>query len=123
MVKWTEEGESNSKFFLSYKKQSSNNIKEIKTKYGLNINRGNAILGEMLNFYQDLYTRKNIQNENIQSYLSQIMKFLSLDYDDTQLLELHVYPSYEECKEAVNKQKRKSSLGQMVPQENFISVS
>lgn len=65
MVKWTEEGESNSKFFLSYKKQSSNNIKEIKTKYGLNINRGNAILGEMLNFYQDLYTRKNIQNENI----------------------------------------------------------
>lgn len=64
-VKWIAEGETNSKYFLSLEKhnQSSNNIKEIKTKDGLKINKANAILGEMLNFYEELYTSQNIQNE------------------------------------------------------------
>lgn len=48
-IKWIEKGETNSKYFLSLEKrnQSSNNIKEIKTKDGLKINKANAILGEM----------------------------------------------------------------------------
>lgn len=76
----------NSKYFLSLEKhnQSSNNIKEIKTKDGLKMNKANAILGEMLNFYEELYTSKNIQNEKIESYLSEISESPKLDYDDAQ---------------------------------------
>lgn len=58
----------------------------------------------MLNLYQELYTSKNIQNEKIESYLSQINEIPKLDNDNTQLLELYVL-------EAVNNIKRKSPLG------------
>lgn len=47
----------------------------------------------MLNFYQELYTSKNIQNEKILLFLSQINDIPKLDNDDTQLLKL--FPSYE----------------------------
>lgn len=48
------------------------------------MNKANAILGEMLNFYEELYTSKNIQNEKIESYLSEISESPKLDYDDAQ---------------------------------------
>lgn len=58
----------------------------------MKINKANAILGEMLNFYQELYTSKNIQNEKFEPYLSQINEIPNFDNDDTQLLQL--FPSY-----------------------------
>lgn len=77
----------------------------------MKINKANAILGEMLNFYEELYTSKNIRNENIESYLSEINEIpkYKLDNDDAQLLEF--FPSYEECKEAVNNMKKEKSPG------------
>lgn len=60
----------------------------------------------MLNFYGELYTSKNIQNEKIESYLSKINEIPKLDNDDAQL-----FPSYEGCKEAVNNMKKEKSPG------------
>lgn len=43
-IKWIEKGETNSKYFkLKKRNQSSNNIKEIKTKDGLKIYKASAI--------------------------------------------------------------------------------
>lgn len=60
----------------------------------------------MLNFYEELYTSKNIQNEKIESYLSEINEIPKLGNDDAQL-----FPSYEGCKEAVNNMKKEKSPG------------
>lgn len=55
--------ETNSKYLLRLElhHQLSNKIKNIFKK--LKINETNAIIGELLNFYQELYVSKNIQNE------------------------------------------------------------
>lgn len=72
-------------------------------------NKANAILGKMLNFFEELYTSKNIQNENIELYLSEIYEIPKLDNDDAQLFEL--LHSYEECKAAVYNMSKEKSHG------------
>lgn len=65
--------ETNSKYLLRLElhHQLSNKIKNIFKK--LKINATNAIIGELLNFYQELYVRKKIyKTKKNESYLSQI---------------------------------------------------
>lgn len=110
-IKWIEEGEKNSKYCLGLEKhnQASNVIKEIKSEEGLKINKTNAILGEMLMFYQNLYTSKNIPIENSNTYLLEISENPPLNNDDRNCLDN--FPSYEECREAVNNMKKEKSPG------------
>ena len=67
-----EKGEKNSRYFLSLeaKHQTSNVIKELTNDNGLKVKSDNKILGEMCNFYENLYKSKEIENENIDVYLS-----------------------------------------------------
>ena len=53
-LRWIEEGEKNSKYFLNLEKhnQSSNIIKELKAEDGKKIDKTNAILGEMQSIRQ-----------------------------------------------------------------------
>lgn len=84
-------------------------IKAIISEEGLKINKNNAILGEMLMFYQNLYTSKNIPIENINTYLSEISENPTLNNDDRNYLDN--FPLYEECREAVNNMKKEKSPG------------
>ena len=100
-LRWIEEGEKNSKYFLNLEKhnQSSNIIKELKTKDGKKIDKTNAILGEMQSFYSDLYTSKNISNEKIENYLSELVNLPKINNEN--ILALEMFPTYDECTEAV----------------------
>ena len=60
-------------------------------------------------FYQNLFTSKNIPIENINTYLSEISENPTLNNDDRNYLDN--FPSYEECREAVNNMKKETSPG------------
>lgn len=62
------------------------------------------MIGEMVNFYTSLYSSKNIPNENIIEYLSNI-DVLEINADDRKML--NKFPSYEECKDAVFQMKKR----------------
>ena len=67
----------------------------------------NDILGEMCNFYENLYSTKHVKDDDIDSYLStlNIGKILSekdKEYCDT-------FPSLAECEEAVKNMKSNKS--------------
>lgn len=83
-IKWIEEGETISKYFLGLEKhnQASNVIKEIKSEEGLKINKTNAIFGEMLYVLSKSYTSKNIPIENINTYLSEISENPKVENDE-----------------------------------------
>ena len=68
--KWINEGEKKTKYFLNLEKrhQSSNDIKELKTQKG-NVSKDYEIIGEMCKFYETLHTNKDMNDNNIYSYL------------------------------------------------------
>lgn len=109
-ARWIENGEKNSNFFLNLEKhrQTLNVIRELKSHYGETVNKTNSILGDMVNFYTSLYSSKNIPNENIIEYLSNI-DVLEINADDRKML--NKFPSYEECKDAVFQMKKDKSPG------------
>ena len=92
-LRWIEEGEKNSKYFLNLEKhnQSSNIIKELKTKDGKKIDKTNAILGEMQSFYSDIYTSKNISDEKIENYLSELVNLPKINNEN--ILALEMFPT------------------------------
>ena len=59
-VKWVEEGEKNSKYFLNLEKRNHDvkHIKKLITGTKMEITKPNEILKEQRNFYQELYTSK-----------------------------------------------------------------
>ena len=58
----------------------------------------NAILGEIIAYYQKLYTTQNVSPAKIDEYLSEI-NIPKLKESDKNML--NEFPSYEECKDAV----------------------
>ena len=104
-------GREKSNYFLNLEKhnQSSNIIKELKTKDGKKIDKTNAILGEMQSFYSDLYTSKNISSERIENYLSELVNLPKINNEN--ILALEMFPTYDECTEAVKTLKKEKSPG------------
>ena len=75
-------------FGLEKKHQSHNIINELSTDQNGTVHSNNDILGEMCNFYENLYSTKHVKDDDIDSYLStlNIGKILSekdKEYCDT----------------------------------------
>lgn len=70
-VRWAEEGEKSSKYFLSLEKkhQIVNTITQLKIENGRVITNDIDILNECTNFYKALYSTKNINDKNVADYI------------------------------------------------------
>ena len=75
-VRWYEEGEKSTKYFLNLKKSNRNKIsikKLIKPDSEIELNGFNEIQKEINSFYQNLYSRKSLKTEKqILDYLKDI---------------------------------------------------
>ena len=67
-----------------------------------------GILGQMCSYYEKLYQSKNIDDNEIDAYLndSNIPQFSSIEKDTCD-----IFPTIEECKEAVFNMKPNKSQG------------
>ena len=110
-AQWIEKGERNTSYFFSLeaKHQSSNIIKELVNEDGVSFKYDNKILGEMCNFYEKLYTSRNIRNEDIDIYLSSLENISCLSNDDKTFCE--TFPTIHECETEVNEMKTNKSPG------------
>ena len=110
-AQWIENGEKSTSYFLSLenKHQSSNVIKELVNENGNKLTSDNKILGEMCNFYEKLYTSKNIESENIDRYLSTLENISCLSNEEKNICDM--FPTLEECESAVNDMKTNKSPG------------
>ena len=63
----------------------------------------------MCNFYEKLYTSRNIRNEDIDIYLSSLENISCLSNDDKTFCE--TFPTIHECETAVNEMKTNKSPG------------
>ena len=113
-AQWIEKGERNTGYFLSLeaKHQSSNIIKELVNEDSVSFRSDNKILGEMCNFYEKLYTSRNIRNENIDIYLSSLDNISCLSNEDKIFCD--TFPTLKECETAVNEMKTNKSPGILV---------
>lgn len=73
--------------------QNSNNIKSIRKGQEF-ITKSNDILGELCNFYTDLYQSIGIHENNIKTYLDKVHFVNILDDEEKQSLEL--FPTINE---------------------------
>ena len=73
-VKWIEQGEKNTKYFLNLekKRQTNNKISCIHTSNGQYVYKSEQILREGAKFYSELYNCENITSEDIDKYLDGI---------------------------------------------------
>ena len=73
-VKWVEEGEKNTKYFLNLeqKHQTNNRISSIKLSDGKHVYKSEDILNEGAKFYRKLYSKASISVDDIDSYLENI---------------------------------------------------
>lgn len=72
-AKWIDEGEINSSYFLKLEAthQNSNSIKSIRKGQDF-ITKSNDILGELCNFYTELYQSIGIHENKIKNYLDKV---------------------------------------------------
>ncbi len=72
-IRWIEEGEKSTKFFFNLEKsrQSKNVIRQIKDTNGNLQTEDNEILKAASNFYENLFTTKNIDQAKIDKYLNE----------------------------------------------------
>ena len=104
------EGKKNTKYFLGLetKQQSYNVIRELKSDENGICTTQNDIMGEMCSFYEKLYTSKNINDVDIDDYLSNI-EIPSLSSVDKEYCD--EFPTLEECRDAVFNMKPNKSPG------------
>jgi len=109
-VKWTEEGEKCTKYFLNLEKahQTANTINQLRNEDGDIITDQSDLLKECCKFYSNLYTSQCIKGEDIDEYLSEI-ETTSLDECDKILCEKEI--SEHEVLSAVKNLKNGKSPG------------
>ena len=109
-VKWYEEGETNSKYFMGLEKQKGekSSILEIKTKQGRTLTKTDDILNETVDYFHELYKSKNVTSEVINSYVNKT-NVNCLSEDDAKVCEGLL--SIDECSKAVDKLKLNKSPG------------
>ena len=109
-AKWIDEGEKNTSYFLRLenKHQSHNVINKI-----MNNNKTYYDTAEILNqlcvFYEDLYSSKNIPNNEINDYLNEITLPNTLSQEDKEMCD--IFPSIAECAQAVFNMKNNKAPG------------
>ena len=110
-AKWIKEGEKSTKYFFSLEKkhQSQNIINELCTDQNDIVHSNNDILGEMCTFYENLYSSKQVNDGDIDNYLSTLNVRNVLSEKDQELCDK--FPSLEECEEAVKNMKSNKSPG------------
>ena len=94
---------------LKSRHQSNNVIKELVNSNNKNTHTNNDILGEMCTFYEDLYTSKSVDNNDIDSYLQTLHLENVLTQEEKTYCDR--FPSIEECTAAVSNLKSNKSPG------------
>ena len=109
--KWVEQGEKNTKYFLSLenKHQTNNRIISIKNRNGRSMHETVDILKETVDFYQSLYSAQDINIEEIEDYLNNITNIETLSPEESLICEHEV--SIEECSSVINKMGKNKSPG------------
>lgn len=109
-VKWIEEGEKGTKFFLGLEKthQENNVIASLKVE-NKTLNDPMDILKQEVKFYSHLYTSAKVQDNEIHDYLTPIMLENILNDNEQQLCEGLL--TVDECSEAVHNMKTNKSPG------------
>ena len=99
-VKWIEEGERNTSYFLGLEKhyKSKNVIRKV-AEQTKSVYSDNDILKEICTFYENLYQWKQINNNEINLYLSE------LEFDEKEKPFCDEIPLHK-CEEAVLNQKK-----------------
>ncbi len=110
-ARWLDEGERNTKYFLSLEKnhQLNNTIFKLENDNGNVISKPNEILNECVNFYKNLYKSDNIPDKNISDYLAKTEIPYKLSDEERQLCDGTV--SENECLKAINHMKPNKSPG------------
>ena len=89
-IRWHEEGEKNSNYFINLEKRNFNNktINRLINDEGIILDKQNEILEETCSFYKDLYTSKTVKEpilENIGGFKIDIPK---LSFEDSEILDI-----------------------------------
>ena len=109
-IKWVEEGEKGTKFFLGLeKKNQENNVITCLNIQDKIISSPTEILKEEVKFYSELYTSSNVTSKEINDYLSSIVFENKLSEKESILCEGLL--SLKECTEAVINMKMNKSPG------------
>ena len=85
-IKWIQEGEINSEFFLGLEKsrQINNTLFMLRDSCGNEFRTTEKILAECITFYQTLYSSGNINNTKIENYVEETnVKSLNENEADT----------------------------------------
>jgi hypothetical protein len=84
---WATEGDKNTKYFLNLEKykQETNSVKELFNKNGEVVNDTDSILDIEYDFYKDLYSSVQIENDKIDEFLEHVNK--KIDEDDKNMCE------------------------------------
>lgn len=91
-AKWLEEGERSTRYFLKLerKRQTYNRIDTLRNGNGEQIYDDHEILDELVKFYSRLYSSKNIDEEKINNYLSNIHNIPELTEQDKEICEAQI---------------------------------
>ena len=110
-AEYVENGEKNTKFFLNLekKRQEQNVITELKNENGKTLNKREAILQEIENFYKNLYSSKIISDTKYDEFLNNDLDEKKLTNDQKQLCEGKIKIHEAEC--ALKNMKEKKSPG------------
>jgi len=73
-AKWIQEGEKSTRYFmrLESQRQGSNVIKELKKTDGEKTTDSDGILGEICNFYSDLYSSKQCSDHEVREFINTV---------------------------------------------------
>ena len=110
-AKWMEEGEKSTKFFFNLEKQniSKNTIKKLKRNDGSYTKNDADIIEEGRSFYENLYAREDISDNDIKYYLNEVNDINSLSENESRNLEGKI--TKQECESAIKNMKNNKSPG------------
>ncbi len=109
-VKWFEEGERNTKYFLNLEKSQGvrKQLTKVRNKNNQVVTNGEDVLKETVQFYERLYKSQDISNADICTYMNNV-EAPKLNGDDSACCEGLL--TVDECKRAVFKMKKNKTPG------------
>ena len=110
-AKWMEQGETGTKYFFNLEKEniSKSTIKKLKREDGTYTKSETDIIEEGFSFYKTLYTKENIDEQDIKKYLETSDTTTMLNDIEKEGLEGKI--SLKECEEALKNMKNNKSPG------------
>ena len=109
-TKWIEEGEVNSRYFLGLEKQMQGNnvIRKVKCNDTFLVN-DKDILNETVKFYNNLYSKANVNNRTIESYFKRVRPKVTLNNHEKKFCDAKI--TKKEFSDIVQSLKRNKSPG------------